>query len=307
VFACEVAGAALATNKQEDDKNSQDLVMQGRKLVDSDTGSKQSPPHLPTQPLGTTEDPFIYTDTIRARSDVGNGFAEFVVISRDGSTIPSGAEVGNDVQVYAHTGIAWNQIGQTLLGGGGGDQFGKGVDLNADGSMVYAGASNADDGDKKQAVHAKVFCLDGDEWNQVGQTFYGDEEEDKLGWYVSMLDDSRTVAVVALRATVGGKYEYAAGRVHIFTLDDSDNNWEQLGNDREGESTTGEFGRAMAMSANGRRLAVGASKWNQDKGIVRIIDYSASSVLDGSPLILRRQRSRLARGKARESPRVRRD
>jgi len=269
LIGCAVAGALLATNNQEDDENDQDLESQGNEIVGSDTGPTQPPP------FGTTENPVVYTDTIRARSDVGDRFAEFVVISRDGSTIASGAEVGNYVQVYRHTGTAWNQIGQTLPGDGGGDQFGKGVDLNADGTMVIAGAWNADDVDKMDSGHAKVFRLEGDEWKQVGQTLVGDEEEDKLGWYVSMSDDGRTVAVDALRATVGGKY--AAGRVRVFTLDDGDNNWVQLGNDIGGESPFEEFGRGMAMSANGRRLAIGASKWNQEKGIVRVFDYSAGT------------------------------
>jgi hypothetical protein len=224
------------------------------------------PPELTTQPppAGTTEDPKLYTDTVRPRSDVGDRFADFVAISRDGSTIVSGAEVGNYVQVYRYSGTAWNQIGQTLNGSG---QFGKGVDLNQDGSMVIVGAWNAEENKKG---HARVFRLDGNEWKQVGQTLIGDEDEDVFGWYVSMSDDGRTVAASARTGDAGSKVD--TGYVRVYSLDSSDN-WVQLGGDLVGESTGEELGRAMAMSENGRRLAVGTTRWNQEKGIVRVFDF----------------------------------
>ena len=210
--------------------------------------------------------PTFYTDTVRAQSDEGDRFAEFVVISRDGTTIASGAEVGNYVQVYRLEGTSWNQIGPTLEGAGGGDQFGKGVDLNKDGSMVVVGAWHNDE-KAENAGHAKVFRFDGSNWNQVGETLLGDNVEDQFGWYVSMSDDGRTVAASARTG------KNAAGFVRVFTLDASDN-WVQLGTDLEGESAGEEFGRAIAMSSDGRRLAVGTTVWNDETGIVRVFDYS---------------------------------
>ena len=88
VAGCAVAGALLAANKSKPD------------------GIKG---HVP--PAENGEDPTLYTDIVRAQSNEGDRFAEFVVISRDGTTIASGAEVGNYVQVYRLEGTSWNQIG----------------------------------------------------------------------------------------------------------------------------------------------------------------------------------------------------
>lgn len=276
---CAIAGALLAINKNNEKSDDS--------LVGHNVGPTESPPpsngpdptELPAgtsteSPAGTTEDPMLYTDTVRARSNVGDRFADHVVISRDASTIAAGAEVGNYVQVYRHSGAGWDQVGQTLLGEGEGDQFGRCVDLNADGSMVIVGAWNNDHENAQDAGHAKVFRLVGDEWKQVGQSLLGDAEEDRFGWYVSMSDNGETIAVSAREGNANGKVN--AGYVRVFSLNGSDN-WEQLGKDLEGESEDEQFGRALAMSANGQRLAVGTTMWNQLKGIVRIFDYTSGN------------------------------
>lgn len=220
-----------------------------------------------------------YLDTIRPPGrDEGDRFADFVVISRDGTTIAGGAEEGNYVQVYKQTPVTrtWQQLGQTINGSGPGDQFGKAVDLNRDGSMVIGGAWNNDDA-ASDAGHARVFRLDedDDDWKQVGNTLVGRDEGDHFGWYVSIADDGRTVAASAPWGEgADGKKE--AGYVRVFTLDSSSGNWTQLGEDLTGENEHEEFGRAFAFDAEGRRLAVGTTRSNKETGTVRIYDYGES-------------------------------
>lgn len=136
--------------------------------------------------------------------------------------------------------------------------------------MVIGGAWN-NDGRAKNAGHARAFRLDGDEWKQVGQTLEGESEEDHFGWYVSMSDDGKTIAASAFSGDVDGNAE--AGYVRVFALDDSGDKWVQLGDDLTGEKQFEQFGRAMAMSKDGRRLAVGSTRWNQETGIVRVFDF----------------------------------
>lgn len=184
--------------------------------------------------------PAIYLDTIRPSGrHEGDRFADFVAMSRDGTTIAAGAEVGNYVQAYRHSGVAWEQLGQTLHGSG---QFGKAVDLNKDGNMMIVGAWNNNEMAEK-AGHAKVFRLDGGEWKQVGQTLLGRAENEHFGWYVSMANDGRTVAVSAIEGNVGGKED--AGYVRVFTL--SNGNWVQLGSDLTGENPEEHIGGAKTM------------------------------------------------------------
>lgn len=287
---CAVAGALLALKPDDMGQDQEQLPGGGNETVGgSNNGQETTPsPVVTTQPVTTqpptqppvttqpqpTEDPIVNTDTIRAKSNVGDRFGEHVAISRDGTTIASGASKGNYVEVYHYDGNAWNQIGQTLVGDANGDQFGRCVDINSDGTMVAVGAWNNDDAGL-DAGHAKVFRYDNEnnEWDKVGDTLEGDATLDRFGWYVSLSDDGKTLAVSAREADPGGRAE--AGLVRVFSLDDSDN-WERLGNDIEGESPNEQFGRAMALSKNGRRLAVGTTEWNQRTGIVRVFDYSGT-------------------------------
>jgi len=121
------------------------------------------------------------------------------VLSRDGSTMAVGAKVADYVRVYRHNGSGWSQIGQTSTGDGG--QFGRCLDLNADGSMLVVGAWNNDNEGGRMAGQAKVYRFDGDSWEKVGQSLRGDDDDDKFGWYVSMADDGNTIAVSARLAS----------------------------------------------------------------------------------------------------------
>ena len=71
-----------------------------------------------------------------------------VSISGDGSIIAigsprndaNGSNAGS-VKVYDFDGAIWNQIGQTILGDTVGDESGRGLSLNNDGSILAIGAT----------------------------------------------------------------------------------------------------------------------------------------------------------------------
>ena len=223
--------------------------------------------------VGTREPP-PDPNTIRGQNN-GDRFGWFTAISRDGKTIAVGADEGNYAQVFRWSGSAWQQLGQTLYGDHPGDQFGRVFDLNRNGSMLVVGAWNNGENISK-AGQAKVYQYDGTLWNQVGEALLGDATEDKFGYYVSMSDDGKSVAVSG-RDGDPSPDRFNAGYVRMFVfsgnLRQGQNQWIKLGSDLVGEAEGEEFGKSLAMSADGRRLAVSTARWNESRGRVRVFDF----------------------------------
>jgi hypothetical protein len=149
--------------------------------------------------------------------------------------------------------------------------------LNQDGSILAVGAWNNDDAGA-DAGHAQVFGFNGTDWIQMGQDLRASLPGDRFGWYVSLSDDGRTVAVSARLGDLPSENKFDAGYVRVFTyngnLSQSNNSeWLQLGSDLEGEATGDKFGKTVSLSANGRRLAVGASQGAGGKGRIRVFDF----------------------------------
>jgi hypothetical protein len=159
----------------------------------------------------------------------GDRFGDIVAISRDSRTMAVGAETENYdaaqegksgpgyVTVFRRRGKQWNKMGETLKGDANGDQFGRCVALNRDGSVLAVGAWNNDDAGY-DAGHAKVFEFDptAGTWKQKGEDLLAEQKSDRFGWDVSLSDDRRTVAVSA-RLGDPSVEKLDAGYVKVFT------------------------------------------------------------------------------------------
>ena len=90
------------------------------------------------------------------------------------------AGVGGDAgctRIYEYvSGTTWSLIGDSIKGVHGGDQSGKFVDLNDDGTMVIIGAPLNNSTTGKVKVWKNVSGT----WQQVGSDFDGDAASD--GW-----------------------------------------------------------------------------------------------------------------------------
>ena len=211
-------------------------------------------------------------NTIRGLS-IGGRFGDFVIISRDGTTLAAGADEGSYVQTFRRKDKEWKQIGQNLYGDG---QFGRTLDLNYNGRMLVVGSwNNGDAADK--AGKAMVYQFNGTMWDQVGQKLLGDASLDRFGYYVSMSENGRRIAVSARNGDTAMD-RFDAGYVRIFSYDgniqQNTGKWSQIGQDLEGEAADEQFGKRLAISADGLRLAVSAVRWDESRGRVRVFDYS---------------------------------
>jgi hypothetical protein len=189
-----------------------------------------------------------------------------VALSKNASTMVVGATGHNVytgyVSVYhkVDDGGNWTRLGQTINGHGTGDSFGQSVDITADGSTIICGSpgSNA----KDRPGYVRVFKLESngdigtDAWRQVGQDITGEANGDEFGYSVSISDDGETIAIGAhYNNGINGE---DSGHVRIYQLDDDGRNWEQIGDDIDGDAIGDEFGSSMSLSANGTILVIGA-------------------------------------------------
>lgn len=139
----------------------------------------------PTSATPTGSQPVVKLDSMRRLDGVkiGDRFGDIVAISGNGEMIAVGAETGGYdgaeqgksgpgyVTVFGRVGKEWQQRGETLKGDANGDQFGRCVALNRDGTVLAVGAWNSD-GVGYDAGHARVFHYDGIAWIRWDKTFW---------------------------------------------------------------------------------------------------------------------------------------
>ena len=139
---------------------------------------------------------------------IGDEFGQSVSISDDGKTIAVGApfndgkngEDSGHVRIYrlADDGASWEQIGGDIDGDAAGVNSGISVSLSANGTIVAIGAPYGAGIDGiLQAGQVKVYRIDsgGSSWEQLGESIYGDNENDWYGWSVDISPDGNSLAV----------------------------------------------------------------------------------------------------------------
>ena len=197
-----------------------------------------------------------------------------VSLSSDGSILAVGSQsAANEyghVRVYSWNGFSWNQLGQDIIGESANDRFGFSASLNNNGDILAVGADQ-NDGNGINSGHVRVFSWDGINWNQLGQDIDGEDAGDASGWSLSMNNIGNIVAIGALANNENG---LNSGHVRVFSWDGI--NWNQLGQDIDGEATGDQLGASVSISSDGNTLAVGAPKNDNvgiDAGYVRVFSW----------------------------------
>lgn len=97
---------------------------------------------------------------------------------------------------------------------------------------------------------------------------------DSFGYTLDLSADGTILAVGALYNDGTGT---DAGRAKVFRLNDDGSQWEQLGQDIDGNDAYDYFGSFVRLSADGLILAVGGTDYDsvngQDSGHVRVYEY----------------------------------
>ncbi|NVJ48428.1 MAG: hypothetical protein HWE07_14935, partial [Cytophagia bacterium] len=152
--------------------------------------------------------------------------------------------------------------------------FGWAVSLSANAQIMAVGANKSNDV-ATEAGKVRIYERVGSTWQQLGSDINGEAQEDEFGTEVSLSANGKILAVGADKNDNNG---LNTGYVRIFEYNGSD--WQQLGNNIEGENVNDNFGISLDLAANGNIIAVGANG-NDDAGDnygqVKVFEYDGTS------------------------------
>lgn len=209
----------------------------------------------------------------------------------DGDQGDAGVDRAGAVYVFTRAGNVWSQQAYVKASNSErGDEFGAAVALSSDGSILAVSAdledSNAtgiendqSDNTAGSAGAVYVFSRSGVTWSQRAYIKASNTERgDRFGRRLALSGDGRTLAVSAPGedSSVEGidgdqtdNFAAASGAAYVFIRPVETDTWIQQAYVKA--SNTGEFddfGESLALSADGRTLAVGAS--SEDSGATGI-------------------------------------
>jgi len=92
-------------------------------------------------------------------------------------------------------------------------------------------------------------------WQQFGQAAVGEATDDWMGWSTALSSDGM---VMAIGAPGSFDLDDRPGYVKVYRRDIDGSSWEQLGSKMEGVNDGDLFGQSLALSSDGKVLAIGA-------------------------------------------------
>ena len=206
-------------------------------------------------------------------------FGISVSLSGDGKRFATGlpgidkSVTDNDVgqvQIFDFEGEGW-VLTSTLDFDTRQGKAGEAVALSTDGGRVIVGSpfwSN-------EVGLISVFEYDGsDGWQQIGSDTGGkdSDREGRFGKTVSISQDGRIIAAGAPFAF--SESVDVGGVVRVF--EDIGSEWVQMGQDLVPKFNNTLFGTSIAMSADGRRIAVGATNVDIEVGRLVVFDFNGT-------------------------------
>jgi hypothetical protein len=206
-----------------------------------------------------------------------------------------GAVRVHELSINKNNASSWRQIGHTLVGSHAGLRFGESVSMSDDGTVLAVGArGNA----LFDAGQVQVFRLvnnrngnnnntdDEEEWISDDQIFHGAEVGEGFGAAVSLSADGNTLAIGGPVSNEFGcktACDDASGRIQVYQYKSETREWIQQGSSLGG-SDAAAFGSAVALSADGQRVAGGAPQsdfdgMNAGTGSVLVFNLLNSSLI----------------------------
>lgn len=188
------------------------------------------------------------------------GFSSSLALSADGNTALVGASASDDfvgsAWVFTRVGTHWREQARLHPSGEIGDgNFGWSVALSWNGKVALVGApvDDAASGSTAGLGAAWVFVRAGSAWRQTGEKLVAPETTNGFGFAIA-INSNGTQAVI-------GAPGYHAKAGAAWFLQQQQGAWQFVGGKITGthESGHGEFGYAVAMSANGHAAMISAS------------------------------------------------
>ncbi len=207
-----------------------------------------------------------------------------VSVNNDGSIVAVGATWGTgdtaltgNVRVFEDSSGIWIQKGNILKGENYGDEFGRSVSLNADGSVIVVGVPFSDKNGTNFGC-VKVFRDSSNQWVQMGSSICGNAliSGQSFGKSVSLNDDGNILVVGATTGLPTGDMTTGCVEVYEFVS----GSWIQKGNTSIGEGTLDGFGCSVSISSNGLTFVAGAINnygVNGCAGHARVFEFNSGN------------------------------
>ncbi len=150
----------------------------------------------------------------------------------------------------------WLQIGNSIEGVLMDEEIGSSLSMSGDGNTIAIG-SRTNSEILKGGGKFFVYQLNhnSNNWDQMGQTIYGEFEESYFSWYLSLSLDGNWLCVSAPFYGDSEGEKKGLARVYKYT----NGVWNIFGSDIVGESS-GDLTGPVAISENGERLIVGSPR-----------------------------------------------
>lgn len=171
--------------------------------------------------------------------------------------------------IASHASTTWDLIGLPIPGETPGANSGWSVATNQDGSIVALGAPQISPTGNGMV---QVYELNSGSWSQLGADILS-TTADYTGYAIALSSDGLTLAVGSPRADPSARAN--AGEVRVYRLQAG--SWVHIGATIAGAALSDGAGGAVALSATGNRLAVGAPRapGGIGPGQVTVFDYSS--------------------------------
>lgn len=200
-----------------------------------------------------------------------------VSLSANGSVVAIGTPYDNingitvgHVRVYKNQGSSWIQIGDDITSNLVSDQFGRGLSMSSDGTIV-AVSSMVMDAAGEQIGMVSIYKDEGGVWDQIGDAIEGETAGDQFGRGLSMSSDGSIIAIGARLNDANGDN---SGQVRIFQNEDG--NWRKIGDDINGDMARDQAGISVSLSSDGTIVAIGSNFSNEGRGEVRVFDINGA-------------------------------
>eukprot|EP00979_Chaetoceros_neogracilis_P007969 scaffold1738_cov267-Chaetoceros_neogracile.AAC.2 len=165
------------------------------------------------------------------------------------------------------TNTNWIQLGNNIDGKTADESFGYNFAISGDGRTIVSVGLDLDENTDTTSGYAQVLEYDNGSWNQLGAGIQFEAAGSYFGNSVAMSNDGR--AIVVGEPLITGR-EFGPGCARVFEY--SRGSWNQLGFDIDGKAAGDWFGSSVAMSEDGRAIAVGSP--GNGGGYVRVLEYS---------------------------------
>lgn len=151
---------------------------------------------------------------------------------------------------------AQSQVGSTVYFSQSGVSHGLSLSINTLGSIVAVGADHSDTMIGIQAGLVRVFEFNNNtnQWEQKGNDILGDNSGDLFGLSISLNSIGN---ILAIGAPTNDNDGFQTGLVKVFEFNNSNEQWEQKGNNLYSGLPDSYTGTSVSLNSLGTKLAIG--------------------------------------------------